>query len=965
MASVSRADALIRRTAADRIALPAKVEPAVRIAPYTGTPDVPGLVRGRLNRRLDQVTRSRITVVVGPAGVGKTTAVAHWAKTVRREVVWWRARVEPCHPHEQAIRGLAQALHPLRPGPPRPTSRDALLDRLQQYDGAPVVVIDDFHHVDTPDVARLLEDLVDASDVRLVVISRTEPGLNLARSELPSAMLDMNDLRFREPETTQLFSSVYDEPLHDDDAWHLTHRTAGFAAALHLFHQTTRGVRDRRRRQLLRDFPTGATLATDYVARVVLDGLDESELRLLRITSPFETLTPARCSDVLDEDGVPSFRDLVRRGLLRQGPAGHGLPRFVRRQLLDELRDELGAAQFAAHVRRCADRMVAEGEAGPAVRAYVSVGDWAAASVVLDGAGPTVLADPDLEWTDAPCVEEAWRRLGRAVREVRAGRLERALAELGADPVGATAALRDMDARLRRFVRVWVDGDLTAGAEWFERLRASLHRPDPRRYAADPPEGRDDSGRRLLQAVESAVAGDFVAARRAVDTRASDDLATLWLAGASALAGTPVAVDRVVDEAELRGVPWMARIVHGIAEPESLPHLLAQADRAGDRWGALLLAGARAVLGLRGGAPSTDAFDDLVARCRSVGAPALEAWARSGSALAAACTGSLEAEREADLAVAFAHAAQVPGALAVAWGVLGRLRGDAGLLTDAVTEAERIGLGCRPWEWIADPSQPSGAAVVAERPLPLEVRCFDGFDISIDGHPPRLAGVRPRARALLRMLALHAGTPVHRELLVNAMWPQLDASAGTHNLHVCVSSLRTALEPGVARGASRLLLRDGDRYCLALPAGSAADLRDFDAATREAEECRTRGDVERSAAALERALLLYRGDVLPEDGPSEWVVGVRDRYRVRAAEAAALLAELRLAAGRAEEGAVAAQRSIDIEPCRDGSWRLLIKAYEAGQDLAAAERARQSYAAVLASLGVVESTAELVRTGRP
>ena len=73
------------------------------------------------------------------------------------------------------------------------------------------------------------------------------------------------------------------------------------------------------------------------------------------------------------------------------------------------------------------------------------------------------------------------------------------------------------------------------------------------------------------------------------------------------------------------------------------------------------------------------------------------------------------------------------------------------------------------------------------------------------------------------MLALHAGRPVHRELLVDAMWPQLDSTAGTHNLHVAVSSLRSVLEPGVPRGASRLLPRDGDRYVLALPEGSASD----------------------------------------------------------------------------------------------------------------------------------------------
>ena len=65
---------------------------------------------------------------------------------------------------------------------------------------------------------------------------------------------------------------------------------------------------------------------------------------------------------------------------------------------------------------------------------------------------------------------------------------------------------------------------------------------------------------------------------------------------------------------------------------------------------------------------------------------------------------------------------------------------------------------------------------------------------------PDLGSCRDELRPLL---ALYAGQPVHREVLVDAMWPQLDVSAATHNLHVCVSGLRSALEPGVSRGASR------------------------------------------------------------------------------------------------------------------------------------------------------------------
>lgn len=948
----------------DRVVLAGRSRPTSPRRATTGIPDAPGLVRRRVNQQLDRCAEARIGAVIAPAGAGKTTALAHWARGSALDVTWWRATADADDPVASTIAGLAEAVHALAPQWSRATCRESLLDRLQEYDGAPVIVIDDYHHVDHPEVGDLLEDLLQASRARLIVATRREPALNLARSELPSLVLGSEDLRFRQPETEELFSCVYGRPLADEEGWLLTRQTDGLAAALHLFHQATHSGSEQARRQVLRDFPGGATFAMGYVAREVLAGLDPADVRLLRLTSPLETLTATRCTELLGSDADLRLRRLVRRGLLRRLPGGYAVARVVRRHLLEELAAELGPDGFAAQVRWCAARMDADGHPADAVRCYVSGGDWVGALAVLEGDGIAVLADPDLDWLDAPIAVGPWADAARAVRALRAGRFDDLRKALPAEPPCGPDALVALDRRLRRILRLWTEADIAPGEEWFERLRSTLHRPDPRRYA-DHAVGREDLEHRLLHAVECAVAGDLRTARRLLAMASGAGVVGLALSALSALLSGRTNLSEVVDEAERAGVPWVARIASGLATPADLARRIAEADAVDDAWGALSLAAVHAVRGLKENV-SVAAFEELVARCRTLGAPALEAWARSGLALAASLSGSPEAVREAELAVGFAHTAQVPGALALAWGVLGTVRRDAGLLADAAAEADRIGLDCRAWELISGDLPVHAPATVNEAPPPLELRCFGGFDIRVAGTEPSFRGVRPRARELLRMLALHAGTPVHRELLVDAMWPQLDCSAGTHNLHVCVSSLRAALEPGVARGASRLLVRDGDRYLLALPPESVADLRDFDLATRRADDFRTQGDVEQSAAALEEALGLYVGDVLPEDGPSEWVVGVRDRYRVRAAEAAALLAELRLGQRRAADAAAAAQRSIDIEPCRDASWRLLIKAYDAAQDLAAAERARRSYASVLASLGVVDSTADLVaRPQRP
>jgi DNA-binding SARP family transcriptional activator len=244
-----------------------------------------------------------------------------------------------------------------------------------------------------------------------------------------------------------------------------------------------------------------------------------------------------------------------------------------------------------------------------------------------------------------------------------------------------------------------------------------------------------------------------------------------------------------------------------------------------------------------------------------------------------------------------------------------------------------------------------------EDPVPacVELRVLGGFDLRLAGRDLDWSRLRPRARTTLRLLALHAGRPVHRETLVEALWPDLPAAAGMHSLQVAVSSLRRFLDPAAARG-SGLLARAGDTYKLMLPPGSRSDVAEFEACLRVFRELRAAG-TDRAApdtvvVALRRALSLYRGDLLPEDGPAEWVVTERDRLRQDAAEAAAALGTVEMGRGNPVAAAEALERGLRLDPFRDPAWRLLIAAYQAVGDLAAAARARRDYTRVLADLGI-------------
>jgi DNA-binding SARP family transcriptional activator len=189
-------------------------------------------------------------------------------------------------------------------------------------------------------------------------------------------------------------------------------------------------------------------------------------------------------------------------------------------------------------------------------------------------------------------------------------------------------------------------------------------------------------------------------------------------------------------------------------------------------------------------------------------------------------------------------------------------------------------------------------------------------------------------------------------VLCEALWPEADLESATRNLQVAVSSLRQVLEPGVTRGGHTLLVRDGDTYRLALPPSADADLVAFSADVASGRTAQAAGNRPAAVEAFQRAISGYGGDLLPEDGPAEWVVGRRDQARNDAADVAGRLAGLALEDGDAEVACAAAERGLQADRYRDELWRRLVDAHRARGDQAAAARAEQDYAQVLEELGV-------------
>src|SRR4051794_33533866 len=190
--------------------------------------------RPRLERALDEAATRPVTVLIAPAGSGKTASLAGWSANRDDDALWLAVRST-----EQGARlpeallaaaGAEAATSAVSPLPP-----DAVVDALHQSAQDPVVlVVDDAHHLSASSWDLLDTVLTLAPDrVRLVLSSRRDAPLPLVALELAHdiAVLRADAFRFDDDEAATLVAA-HNRDVPDDDLRALLQRAGGWAAAL-------------------------------------------------------------------------------------------------------------------------------------------------------------------------------------------------------------------------------------------------------------------------------------------------------------------------------------------------------------------------------------------------------------------------------------------------------------------------------------------------------------------------------------------------------------------------------------------------------------------------------------------------------------------------------------------------------------------------------------------------------------
>ena len=296
----------------------------------------PRLPRGAVSRPslLDTLRAGRdksLTLVSAPAGFGKTTLLAEWEQTdLLARFAWVSLDAGDCDP-ERFWRHVAAALSGVEPGVTDATvdamrarprgigdlALPRLFDALAGGADDVVLVLDDYHRAETPEISALLAEFLRyrPERVQVVVSTRSDPALGVARLRAGGELVEVraDALRFDHAEVASFFDGIGLPRLTPTEGHQLAERTGGWPAPLRL---ASLLMPEHGRAAFIEQFTGASRHVVDYLAQDVLDLLDPATRDFLLRVSILGRLNGSLCDAVAGTTGSGALlADLERANL--------------------------------------------------------------------------------------------------------------------------------------------------------------------------------------------------------------------------------------------------------------------------------------------------------------------------------------------------------------------------------------------------------------------------------------------------------------------------------------------------------------------------------------------------------------------------------------------------------------------------------------------------------------------------
>jgi LuxR family maltose regulon positive regulatory protein len=341
--------------------------------------------RARIEER---IAVDPLTVLTGPPGAGKTTAVASWAAGADGPVAWVTLDRYDSHWDvfwSTVVAALARAgVEFRRPLPsPGPADNHSFLLRLAAelaaQDPPVTLVLDDFHQVTGSDLEDGLQYLMRnmRPGLRVVLCSRSDPAMSLHHYRMAGELAEIRaaELAFSRQEA-QLLMAQHGVTLPGALLGELTELNEGWAAGLRMAALSLQQEPDPG--QFIKKLATGDSAVAGYLMEEVLSNQPARHRDLLLKTSILDQVSAGIAVELTgDDDAGETLRELAHANSFVE-PTGNGWYR-LHSLLAEVLRLKLRfnhPREVPDLHRRAARWYQSQQRLLDAVRQAAAAGDW-------------------------------------------------------------------------------------------------------------------------------------------------------------------------------------------------------------------------------------------------------------------------------------------------------------------------------------------------------------------------------------------------------------------------------------------------------------------------------------------------------------------------------------------------------------------------------------------------------------
>jgi LuxR family transcriptional regulator, maltose regulon positive regulatory protein len=380
---------------------------------YLPPPQPRAVHRPRLIARLDEgLQRNRkLTLLSAPAGFGKTTLVSEWVTAGEHPAAWLSLDEGEGDPTRfltylvAALRTVApdvgetvtRALQSSQP-PPIPSMLTALLNEIAALPDSVVLVLDDYHVIDSKPVDDALAFLIEhlPPQLYLVIMTREDPRLPLSRLRALGQLTELRaaDLRFTPAEAAEFLNEAMGLNLSAGDVSALETRTEGWIAGLQLAALSMQGREDVS--GFIRAFTGDNRYIVDYLVEEVLQRQPEHVREFLLRTSILHRLSGPLCNAVTGRDDSRALLEHLERGNLFVVPLDDNRHWFRYHHLFAEVLRARATTEQASQMPvwhlRASEWHEQHGVPSEAIRYAVAGEDFARAAHLVELASHAMLA---------------------------------------------------------------------------------------------------------------------------------------------------------------------------------------------------------------------------------------------------------------------------------------------------------------------------------------------------------------------------------------------------------------------------------------------------------------------------------------------------------------------------------------------------------------------------------------------